>query len=101
MSLIKLAIVNPIQKRNFDWMKNNPNMGPHVAGKYDLLTNLASQAKTDPSKLPAMRLASHDLKAAGVQKMNPFVRAGAGAAKAPGLINKLKPAARVLEKAMA
>ena len=85
MSIVKVAIINPVQMKNFNWMKNNPNMGPSVASKYDLLTNIAAQAKTDPTKLNAMRVAAKNLKASGLQKLDPSLLT-----KKPGLINKLK-----------
>lgn len=107
MSLVKLAISNAAQLNQFNLMKNNPNMGPAVAGKYDLVTNLANQAKNDPSKLKALRAATSSLKASGVQKVNPLLNkvvtpvaknvANLAVGGKPGFLSKMvRPLAKVI-----
>lgn len=88
MSLIKIAITNPDQMHVYNWIKNNPNMGHEVAGKYDLVTNLAKSVKADPSKRGALIKAVGDLRASGLQKMNPEIRS-----TMPSLLSKIKPLA--------
>lgn len=96
MSLIKVAITNPDQMHIYNWIKNDPNMGQHIAGKYDLVTNLAKSVKTDPTKRNALLSAIKDLKASGLQKMNPEIRA-----TMPSLLQRVKPLATAGKKMLA